>query len=364
MNDSTGLRELAGRTVIAGFDGTSLPDDLAALVSRGALGGIVLFKRNMETAAQAAALIGAARSCAPPGLAPIVAVDQEGGRVARLGEPLAVLPPARSVAALDDPDLTRSVGRLVGLELAAVGFTMDFAPVLDVDTNPASPVIGDRAFGGDPGMVIRHGLAFARGLLDGGVLPCGKHFPGHGEAAVDSHLAMPRVELDAARLRAIEMAPFAAYAAERLGPIMTAHVVYPALDPGGPATTSRAILTGELRGRLGFDGAVLTDDLEMGAVSQAGGPPSAAVRALRAGADGLLVCRSREVRDAVVEAIAREAACDAEFRGRLEEAVSRIDALRIEEERAHGSGWLGSAEHAALRDDVLRRFGAPAGGRR
>jgi beta-N-acetylhexosaminidase len=354
------LQKLAGRVIIAGFDGTSLPADLASLVSGGALGGIVLFKRNIESVAQVAALIDEARSAAPRGSEPIVAVDQEGGRVARLKEPLAVLPSARSIAASGDPDLTRSVGRLVGLELNALGFTLDFAPVLDVDTNPASPVIGDRAFGACADIVIRHGLAFARGLREGGVLPCGKHFPGHGEAAVDSHLALPRVELEAERLREIEMAPFAAFAEARLGPIMTAHVVYPALDPDAPATASRAILTGELRGRLGFGGAVLTDDLEMGAVAQIGGPPAAAVRALRAGADGLLVCRSREVRDAVVEAIAREAALDAAFCGRLEEAALRIDALKVARERTHGPDWVGSAEHASMRDETMRRLGAAA----
>jgi beta-N-acetylhexosaminidase len=358
MTDSKSFETLAGRAVIAGFDGTSLPEDVAAFLSRGALGGIVLFKRNIESPARAAALIHAARSASPRGSEPIVAVDQEGGRVARLKEPLAILPPARSVAALDDPGLTREVGRLVGLELAALGFTLDFAPVLDIDTNPASPVIGDRAFGGEPEAVIRHGLAFARGLRDGGVLPCAKHFPGHGDAAVDSHLALPRVELSAARLRAIEMAPFAAYSEARLGPIMTAHVVYPGLDPGAPATVSRAILTGELRGRIGFSGALLTDDLEMGAVSHVGGPAAAAVLALRAGADGLLVCRSRDVRGAVVEAIAREAERDGAFLGRLEEAVSRIDALRVTPPSAHGPEWLGSAEHAALRDGIVARLGA------
>jgi len=246
----------------------------------------------------------------------------------------------------------------VGLELAALGFTLDFAPVLDIDTSPASPVIGDRAFGACASTVIRHGLAFARGLCDGGVFPCAKHFPGHGDAAVDSHLALPRVELDAARLREIEMAPFAAYSEARLGPIMTAHVVYPGLDPDAPATTSRAILTDELRGRIGFSGATLTDDLEMGAVSHLGGPAAAAVRALRAGADGLLVCRSREVRGAVIEAIALEAARDSAFLGRLEDAVSRIDALRISAARAHGPKWVRSAEHAALRDDIAAKLGA------
>jgi beta-N-acetylhexosaminidase len=358
MSERADFEKLAGRAVIAGFDGTSLPNDVAALLRRGALGGLVLFKRNVESPEQVAALIGAARAAAADGPAPIVAVDQEGGRVARLKEPLAELPPARAVAAAGDPGLTRDAGRLVGRELAALGFTLDFAPVLDVDTNPASPVIGDRSFGASAADVIRHGLAFARGLRDGGVLPCAKHFPGHGDAAVDSHRALPHVALPAARLRAVEMAPFAAYAGERLGPVMSAHVVYPALDPDAPATASRPILEGELRGRIGFAGAVLTDDLEMGAVAEIGGPTAAAVRALRAGADGLLVCRRRDLRGAVIEAVAGEAARDAAFGRRLAEAAARLDALRLPAARADGPEWIRSAEHAALRDAVAARLAA------
>lgn len=357
MKELRNAAALASRTVIAGFEGTSLPDDLRGPIARGELGGIVLFKRNIEGVGQVAALIGEARRASGEGPRPIVAVDQEGGRVARLGAPLAVLPPMRAVGAADDVALTGELGALVGSELAALGFTLDFAPVLDVDTNPASPVIGDRSFGGDPAVVARHGVAFARGLRSGGVAPCAKHFPGHGDAAQDSHLALPRVAHGAGRLRAVEMAPFEAYARAGLGPVMTAHVVYPALDPDGPATTSRAIVTGELRGRLGFAGAVITDDLEMGAVAEAGGAPAAALRALRAGADGLLVCRSREVREAVVAAIAQEAARDPELGARLAEAASRLDALRPDRDLAR-PGWIGSPDHAARRDALLGRLAA------
>jgi beta-N-acetylhexosaminidase len=360
MTSLADTSSLASRAILAGFDGTDLPPDISALLARGDLAGIVLFKRNVEDVEQVAALLAEARRACPSGRSPIVAVDQEGGRVARLKEPLAVLPPMRDVGAADDAGLTEAIGALVGRELQALGFSLDFAPVLDVDTNPASPVIGDRSFGGDAAIVERHGLAFARGLLSGGVLPCAKHFPGHGDAAIDSHLGLPRVERDSRRLRRVEMAPFAAYAAARLGPIMTAHVVYPALDPEAPATASRAILADELRGRLGFAGAVITDDLEMGAISQSWGAPEAAVRALRAGADGLLVCRSREAREAIAEAVAREAARDAAFFARLTGAVSRLDALRPARPGAGDPGWISSAEHLVLRDSILARLDAAA----
>jgi len=348
--------DLASRAVIAGFDGTELPSDIAKLLSRGALGGIVLFKRNIEGTPQVAALNAEALRLAKASARPIVAVDQEGGRVARLGAPLAVLPPMRDIGAVDDAGLTEEIGALVGRELFALGFSLDFAPVLDVDTNPASPVIGDRSFGTGAEIVEKHGLAFARGLARGGVRPCAKHFPGHGDASLDSHVALPRVAHALERLRDVEMAPFAAYARANLGPIMTAHVVYPALDPDSPATTSAMAISGELRGRLGFSGAVITDDLEMGAVSQGLGAPEAAVRALRAGADGLLVCRSREVREAVVEAVAREAGREAAFEARLREAVSRLAALRPESRAVPSSAWLDSDEHASMRDGLLSRL--------
>ena len=160
---------LAGRTIVAGFDGHDLPPDIAAELGQGMLGGIILFKRNVGSPAQVAELLAAARAAAPPAAPPITAVDQEGGRVVRLRAPLTVLPPARRLGELDDPAVTRDAGRLVGRELGALGFTLDFAPVLDVDTNPDSPVIGDRSFGAAPELVIRHGLALARGLIDGGV---------------------------------------------------------------------------------------------------------------------------------------------------------------------------------------------------
>jgi beta-N-acetylhexosaminidase len=348
-------RQLSGRVIIAGFEEKTLPPDLAAAVRAGALGGIVLFRRNIESPPEVAALIEEIRETAPPGRLPLVGVDQEGGRVVRLREPLTALPPARRFGELDDPELTRQAGELVGMELRALGFTIDFAPVLDIDTCPDSPVIGDRAFGFGPEVVERHALAFAAGLGSGGVSPSAKHFPGHGDAALDSHLALPRVDRDAARLRSREMAPFAAWASQGLGPVMTAHVVFPALDPEYPATLSRAIITGELRERLGFRGAVLSDDLEMGALLAFGGPGPVAVRAVTAGVDGLLVCRRQDQREHVIEALTREAVDNTSFKATLETAAERLASITIPEQRQPLS-WIGSPAHRALQERMLRRL--------
>ncbi|MDD5306072.1 MAG: beta-N-acetylhexosaminidase [Deltaproteobacteria bacterium] len=358
MPDRASFAErIAGRIVVAGFDGTELPHDLAQDARRGALGGLVLFKRNVESHAQVAALLAELAGLAPEDAPSIAAVDQEGGRVVRLREPLTVLPPMRALGRADDAGLTRDAGLLVGRELCALGFTLDFAPVLDLDTNPKSPVIGDRSFGADPRLVARHGLAFASGLREGGVWPCAKHFPGHGDATVDSHEALPRVTHEADRLRSLEMAPFAAWAAARSGPIMTAHIVCPALDPALPATMSAAIVTGELRERLGFDGPVLSDDLEMGAIAEMGGPAAAAVSAVRAGVDGLLVCRSLALRSEVIATLAREATDDPVFSDLLERAAARLSPLGRPCGPVRPLSWIGSDEHICLKESILSRLG-------
>lgn len=358
---ATDFDRLAGRVIVAGFDGHELPGDLRAELAAGALGGIVLFGRNVESHLQVAALIEAARAAAPSAAPPVVAVDQEGGRVVRLREPLTVLPTARAIGAINRPDLTEEAAALVGAELRALGFTLDLAPVLDVDTNPASPVIGDRSFGPDPAAVVGHGLAFARGLRTGGVFPCGKHFPGHGDAAVDSHRALPRVDRDRERLERLELEPFRAWARAGLGPLMTAHVVYPALDPDRPATCSPRLLRDLLRGRLRFRGALLTDDLEMGAVAGIGGPAAAAVAAIGAGADGLLVCRDPAVRQAVRAELARTARSEPALAARLETAGAALASLGRPPGPARPAAWIGSEAHRRLQERVLDALGSGAG---
>ncbi|MCP4678011.1 MAG: beta-N-acetylhexosaminidase [Deltaproteobacteria bacterium] len=344
---------LAGQVIVAGFDGKTLPDDVRKSLEDGALGGLILFKRNIESHGQVAEMLGEARKIAPEDRRPVTAVDQEGGRVVRFREPLTVLPPARKFGRVDDPELTMAAGRLVGCELRALGFTLNCAPVLDVDTNPDSPIIGDRSYGTTPKEVIRHGLAFARGLRDGGVFPCAKHFPGHGDATIDSHVSLPRVEHERERLTSIEMEPFAAWARTGLGPIMSAHVVYPALDPDNPATASRPIIRGELREGLRFNGPVLTDDLEMGAIAEHGGPAVVAVQAIHGGVDGLLVCRRPEIRAEVREALVRECEKNPAFARKLEVAAGRLASL------AHMTGprvdvsWIGTSGHDSLKSAVL-----------
>src|SRR5262249_47601889 len=198
---------------------------------------------------------------------PLIGVDQEGGRVMRLPAPALALPPMRELGSAGDLSLVRRAARAVAAELRAIGFTMNFAPVLDVDSNPANPIIGDRAFGHDPRSVMRAGVAFLQGLQDKGVLACGKHFPGHGDTDVDSHLDLPVVRHDRKRLDASELPPFRAASGAGVAALMTAHLVCEALDPGIPATFSRAICGSLLRAEIGFEGLLVSDDLEMNAIA-------------------------------------------------------------------------------------------------
>jgi len=321
------LERVAGNVIVCGFDGLEAPATLQRWLSEQSVAGLILFKRNIADVEQAVALIASCVAGRSARLPVLVCVDQEGGRVARFGDPVLRLPSMRTLAASGDTRLTREAATVLGRQLRAIGINLNFAPVLDVDTNPDNPVIGDRAFGQTPDQVIEHGLAFADGLHDGGVLSCGKHFPGHGDTDLDSHLALPALRHDLSRLNEIELRPFRA-AAQRVPSLMSAHVVFEAIDPEFPATMSPAAMRGLLRNEIGFDGAVFSDDLEMKAITERYGIEEAGALAIEAGCDLLLVCSDLEAAGRLRETLASEAGRNEPFRARLTEARSRADALR------------------------------------
>lgn len=325
----TALARAAGQLLTVGFEGPALPPELAARIAASEVGGVMLFRPNIEAPEQVASLVGAMRTAVPAGVAPLlVAVDQEGGLVQRLRAPLTVWPDMLSVAAAGDVERTFQVGQALGDELAALGIGWDFAPVLDVHTNPANPVIGNRAFGSTPEAVAAHALAFWRGLSAAGLVGCGKHFPGHGDTRTDSHLDLPIVDHGLERLRQVELAPFVAAARAGLESIMTAHVLYPALDPDRPATLSRRILTDLLRGELGFGGVIVSDDLGMKAVADRFAIEELAILAVSAGADVLLIREPVDRQRRAHEALVRAGERDAELRRRIEESAARVAALK------------------------------------
>jgi beta-N-acetylhexosaminidase len=322
------LGRLVGQLLSVGFDGTTPPAPLRARIADSEVGGVMLFRPNIADPGQLAALVGALRGAAPTEAPLLVSIDQEGGVVQRVRAPATVWPPMLAVGAAGDVARTAAVGRAVGDELAALGIGWDFAPVLDVHTNPANPVIGDRAFATEPEAVAVHALAFWRGLRAAGLVGCGKHFPGHGDTRTDSHHELPIVPHDLERLRRVELAPFAAAARAGMEALMTAHVLYPALDPARPATLSRRIATELLRGELGFQGVLVSDDLGMKAVADRHPIEELAVGAIEAGCDHLLIREPEARQAAAFQAILRAAEARADFRARVEESAARVAALK------------------------------------
>ena len=238
----------AGSFFVLGFEGLEAPPSLQRIARRYDLGGATLLSRNVAEAAQVRQLNEELHRV-ESGQRPLVAVDQEGGRVRRLRPPeFGDFPAAREVGV----DGALDMGRAMGRELRDLGFDLDYAPVLDVDTNPENPVIGDRAFSDDPEVVARAGAAFATGLHEQGIFACGKHFPGHGDTSTDSHHELPRLDHERDRLDEVELAPFRHLTSEGLRFLMTAHVVYEALDPIRPATFSHPILVNLLREKMGW----------------------------------------------------------------------------------------------------------------
>lgn len=346
------LSVTCGQLLVVGIAGHDLSAEERSTFASGARGGLTLFRRNVGSIDQVAALTRAIREACPADHPPLVAVDQEGGRVVRIGPPALALPAMRRIGDLGDEALATRLAKAQAEELRALGITMSFAPVADVHTREDNPIIGDRAFATTPEGVARFAGAWADGLSAGGVLTCAKHFPGHGDTTVDSHLALPRVDRDEAGLRAIEIAPFAALAKRpSIDAMMTAHVVYPALDDR-PATMSKRIATDLLRGELGFAGVLFSDDLEMKAIDAPAG--EAAVNAIAAGCDVLLVCSRADLASEAHEALVREAEKSAAFRARCEEACRRALAMR---RRVPGPLPLSAASATfAPHDDLAREL--------
>ena len=294
----TDIRALAAGVVCVGFQGTRISSDLEALLRKTPLAGLILFARNIESLEQTRALTDRIRELVRD---PILAIDQEGGRVARLRDKVEELPSMLAVAATGDPDLAERAGAQLAFDLRRAGLNVDYAPVLDLMLMRMNTVIGARAFGDDPEQVIRFGDAFARGLRSQGIVPTFKHFPGHGSTEVDSHLDLPAIDLDERTFRSRDLVPFA-----RLLPgaeaLMTAHIIVRSLDPEHPATLSPRILTDLLRTEIGFDGVCFTDCMQMDAIAKSVGPTEGAVLALLAGADCVLISHSTEL---AVEAVER-----------------------------------------------------------
>jgi beta-N-acetylhexosaminidase len=320
-------RENIGQMVMIGVAGEELTADEKALLKEYPFGGFILFAHNVKEPQQILALCRSLWETKRE-LPPFIAIDEEGGRVHRLPPPFTHFPSAAEVGRSGNADAAYRIGLAMATELKAVGINLDFAPVFDVASNPNNPVIGDRAFGGDPEEVIRLGWEFARGLREGGAIPCVKHFPGHGGTDADSHLELPVVNKDIEDLEASELPPFVYACGKRVEAVMTAHVLYPALDRQYPATLSPRIVGELLRGGLRYDGVVFSDDLEMQAVAAQYSAEESARLAVAAGVDTLLFCHDTKRAAAALDFLCRESERDSDLSLRIAESCRRIRKLK------------------------------------
>src|SRR5665213_419828 len=358
------LRRQMGRLLIAGFGGQQVPVELGALAREFGLGGVILFARNVGEPEQVAELCYEAARLEPD-LPLWVSVDQEGGRVARLKAPFTEWPPMATLGRSGDERLAERFARALAAELKATGITLDYTPVLDILTNAKNPVIGDRALSEKADEAGRLGAVIIRTLQAEGVAACGKHFPGHGDTSTDSHLELPLIEHPPDRLRAVEFVPFRAAVQADVATIMTAHIFVPALDDERPATLSRRVVYDLLRVELGYEGVILSDDLEMKAIANTYAVPEAAVLAIEAGCDGVLICSADyDTRSATLEALVHAVESGRLPYGRVEDALKRQQRAK---ERFLGAAMvsrpakgkalrqiLGTDAHRAIADEMAR----------
>ena len=347
---SESLRRLIGTVIMTGIPGTELAPSTRETLERIAPSGVILFRRNVENLTQLRRLIAQLHDLPSH---PLVSIDHEGGSVMRLGPPFTQFGPAACVGRAGTSDLAFAVGSAMGAELASIGIDIDFAPVLDVHSNPRNPIIGERAFATAPADVARLAVAFQRGLHAGGLLACGKHFPGHGDTDCDSHKELPIVRRSRGELEACELAPFRAAIAASMPMLMTAHVLYPALDEAHPATLSRTILEDLLRRQLDFRGVVVSDDLEMHAVSSHHRVEDAALAALRAGVDWLLICNDLDLSSGVAASLAQAVTDGALAIETLQHAGARIRGLVVPA-RSSDPITLPADAHLALQEQLAR----------
>ena len=321
------LREQLGQRIAVGFPGTELTEEFLDFLAEFKIGNLILFKRNIESTRQIQRLAGQLQKIVSDntGYPAFLMIDQEGGPIVRLPEEAVNAPGAMAIAATGNPGNAYLAGQLTGKQLAEVGINFDLAPVLDINCNPDNPVIGVRSYGDTPEQTAEYGLAMMQGLLSQKVIPCVKHFPGHGDTREDSHLSLPVVDKTREELWQMELVPFVQAVKAGVPAIMTSHVVYPALEPGRiPATMSRAVITGLLREEMGYQGMVVSDSMEMAAIHKYYGTSEGVLSAFCAGVDIVLISHSMEqAREAILMA-EKAVASGALQREAVEEAVDRI----------------------------------------
>lgn len=320
--------EVLGELFITGVKGYQLSEETKKFLKESNIGGTIFFAHNYESPAQIAKLSNQIQECRKD-LPLWVSVDQEGGRVQRFKKGFSIIPNAKAIGATGSPKLAFEIAELMGRELKAVGVNLDFAPIADIATNPTNPVIGDRSFGEDEETVSKMSSAFVRGLLVSGVQPCMKHFPGHGDTSTDSHFALPRVDTTKESLLEREVVPFMKGFKAKCSLVMTAHIIVSELDPTVPATLSPIVLQDFLRGQLKYKKVIVSDDMEMQAITDHFGAEDAPRMAITAGCD-LLIYRTESAARVAYQALTRAIEDETLSSQRVIEAAERCRALKRE----------------------------------
>lgn len=323
------LEEKIGQLMIVGVNGTTFSKEMDILIRNYHVGGLIMMGKNISTAPDMLKLINHSKKANKDNKVPLfISVDEEGGRVSRLPAEFKKLPSNEQIGKRNDEEFSYRVGTYLSEVLNEFGYNMNFAPVLDVNSNPKNTVIGDRSFGADPEQVAMLGISTMRGMIDNHIIPVVKHFPGHGDTFLDSHTALPVVNTTLKELRELELIPFQKAIDEGVDTVMVAHILFPELDPDHPSSLSKAIITDLLRKEMKFDGVVITDDLTMGAIKNEYTVPEAALQSFIAGSDLLLVVHGYEneirtfntLKDAVETGVVSE--------DRIDESVRRILTLK------------------------------------
>ncbi len=358
------LRKKIGQLFIIGFDGYSVPPEFRKFIEEYHLGGTIYFKRNVQSPAQIAELSNELQfSCRPKGCPPIfISIDHEGGKVNRLVKPFTKFPGNDHLGELGSAKIAFDFGAVLGRELKAVGININYAPVVDVNSNPDNPVINSRAFSNDPELCGKMGSAVCRGIQKMGVIAVAKHFPGHGDTKEDSHFALAKVDKTVEELEKLELIPFRRVIRSRVEAIMTAHIINPKLDPKYPATMSEATINGLLREELRFSKLVISDDLEMKAISDHYGPDEAAVMSIKAGCDLLIYRGDNGLPVNQIEAIAKAIESGEIPEETFNKALARIAAAKkvyAEQKKPVDvttvSKHIGLSEHFQLADVITEK---------
>lgn len=293
--DAMSLEEKIGQLLIVGFEDTVVNDTTKRMIEEYKIGGFILFARNIIDENQLLNLINDLKALNSENSTPLfISIDEEGGKVSRLPKAYKRLPESKVLGDINNPDVSYEYGQLLGNRLNTVGINLNFAPVLDINSNPKNPVIGNRSFGSTTEVVIKNGISVLKGLESTGVIPSVKHFPGHGDTSLDSHVNLPIVNKTLDELESLELQPFKSAIKEEVDMIMVAHILFPGLDNIYPSTMSKIILTDLLRVDLGYNGVVISDDMTMGAIIENYTLEEASLKFLKSGGDIALICHGQD----------------------------------------------------------------------